>query len=50
MLLLRPCSWKTIVVNTPRTLQDILPALMAEVINALADPGGAALTAHDTNP
>lgn len=34
------CSWKTIVVNTPRTLQDILPALMAEVITALADPGG----------
>lgn len=32
------CSWKTIVVNTPRTLQEILPALMAEVINALADP------------
>jgi hypothetical protein len=32
--------WKTIVVNTPRTLQEILPALMAEVIRALADPGG----------
>jgi hypothetical protein len=32
--------WKTIVVNTPRTLQEILPALMAEVISALADPGG----------
>lgn len=31
--------WKTIVVNTPRTLQEILPALMAEVISALADPG-----------
>jgi hypothetical protein len=31
--------WKTIVVNTPRTLQEILPALMAEVIEALADPG-----------
>jgi hypothetical protein len=38
--------WKTIVVNTPRTLQEILPALMAEVISALADPGGwAALAA-----
>jgi hypothetical protein len=34
------CSWKTIVVNTPRTLQEILPALMAEVIDALADAGG----------
>lgn len=33
--------WKTIVVNTPRTLQEILPALMAEVISALADPGEA---------
>jgi hypothetical protein len=33
------CSWKTIVVNTPRTLQEILPALMAEVIDALADAG-----------
>eukprot|EP00882_Tetradesmus_deserticola_P021052 GHRQ01022771.1.p1 GENE.GHRQ01022771.1~~GHRQ01022771.1.p1 ORF type:complete len:107 (-),score=16.56 GHRQ01022771.1:367-687(-) len=32
--------WKTIVVNTPKTLQEILPALMAEVISALADPGG----------
>lgn len=32
-------SWKTLVVNTPRTLQDVLPALMAEVIRALADPG-----------
>eukprot|EP00882_Tetradesmus_deserticola_P004507 GHRQ01004753.1.p1 GENE.GHRQ01004753.1~~GHRQ01004753.1.p1 ORF type:complete len:1251 (+),score=530.16 GHRQ01004753.1:483-4235(+) len=31
--------WKTIVVNTPKTLQEILPALMAEVISALADPG-----------
>lgn len=31
--------WKTLVVNTPRTLQDILPALMAEVITALADAG-----------
>ncbi|KAF8055816.1 hypothetical protein HT031_006591 [Scenedesmus sp. PABB004] len=31
--------WKTIVVNTPRTLQEILPALMAEVIRALAAPG-----------
>lgn len=38
------CSWKTIVVNTPRTLQEILPALMAEVIDALADAGGAAGT------
>lgn len=31
-------SWKTIVVNTPRTLQEVLPSLMAEVISALADP------------
>ncbi|GBF89654.1 hypothetical protein Rsub_02372, partial [Raphidocelis subcapitata] len=30
-------NWKTLVVNTPRMLQEILPALMAEVINALAD-------------
>jgi hypothetical protein len=38
--------WKTLVVNTPKTLQEILPALMTEVIAALADesegggPGG----------
>jgi hypothetical protein len=32
--------WKTLVVNTPKTLQEILPALMAEVIAALADAGG----------
>lgn len=31
-------NWKTLVVNTPRTLQEILPALMAEIIDALADP------------
>jgi hypothetical protein len=29
--------------NTPRTLQEILPALMAEIIDALADQGGRAL-------
>ena len=32
--------WKTLVVNTPKTLQEILPALMTEVIAALADEGG----------
>lgn len=31
--------WKTLVVNTPKTLQQILPALMTEVIEALADAG-----------
>jgi len=29
-------NWKTLVANTPRTLQEILPALMVEVISALA--------------
>jgi hypothetical protein len=32
-------NWKTLVANTPRTLQEILPALMAEIIDALADSG-----------
>lgn len=29
--------WKTLVVNTPRTLGEVLPALMERVIRALAD-------------
>jgi len=31
--------WKTIVSNTPRTLAEILPALMKSIIAALASPG-----------
>ncbi len=31
--------WKTVVSNTPRTLGEILPALMEQVINALASAG-----------
>lgn len=31
--------WKTIVSNTPRTLAEILPALMKSIISALASPG-----------
>ncbi|KAL6771130.1 hypothetical protein ACKKBF_B34035 [Auxenochlorella protothecoides x Auxenochlorella symbiontica] len=30
--------WKTVVTNTPKTLGEILPALMAQVIRSLADP------------
>ncbi len=35
--------WKTIVSNTPRTLAEILPALMKSIISALASPGKPAL-------
>ena len=31
--------WKTVVSNTPRTLGEILPALMEQVIEALASAG-----------
>ena len=31
--------WKTVVSNTPRTLGEILPALMEQVIDALASAG-----------
>ncbi|KAK9804294.1 hypothetical protein WJX72_005256 [[Myrmecia] bisecta] len=31
--------WKTIVTNTPRTLGEILPTLMDQIIESLADPG-----------
>ncbi|KAL4419436.1 hypothetical protein ABPG77_006363, partial [Micractinium sp. CCAP 211/92] len=31
--------WKTVVTNTPKTLGELLPALMAIVIESLADPG-----------
>ena len=31
--------WKTVVTNTPRTLGEVLPALMAQIIQALASPG-----------
>lgn len=31
--------WKTIVSNTPRTLGEILPALMKSIIASLASPG-----------
>ncbi len=31
--------WKTIVSNTPRTLAEILPALMKSIIASLASPG-----------
>lgn len=31
--------WKTVVTNTPRTLAEILPALMANIIASLAAPG-----------
>jgi hypothetical protein len=33
--------WKTLVVNTPKTLAEVLEALMREVIAGLADPGAA---------
>ena len=33
--------WKTVVTNTPRTLAEILPALMANIIASLAVPGDA---------
>lgn len=32
--------WKTVVTNTPKTLGEVLPALMAQIIGSLADPGG----------
>jgi hypothetical protein len=40
-----PCAaalhvWKTVVTNTPKTLGELLPALMAIIIESLADPGG----------
>lgn len=31
--------WKTVVTNTPKTLGEILQALMAIIIESLADPG-----------
>lgn len=31
--------WKTIVSNTPRTLAEILPALMTSIIDSLASSG-----------
>ena len=31
--------WKTLVTNTPRTLAEILPALMDNIIESLASPG-----------
>jgi hypothetical protein len=31
--------WKTVVTNTPKTLVEVLPALMSIVIESLADPG-----------
>ncbi|KAL4444093.1 hypothetical protein ABPG75_011830 [Micractinium tetrahymenae] len=31
--------WKTVVTNTPKTLGELLPALMSIVIESLADPG-----------
>ena len=31
--------WKTVVTNTPKTLGEILPALMQQIISSLADPG-----------
>ena len=31
--------WKTVVTNTPRTLAEVLPALMANIIASLAAPG-----------
>ena len=31
--------WKTLVTNTPRTLNDMLPALMAHLIMSLASGG-----------
>jgi hypothetical protein len=33
--------WKTVVTNTPRTLAETLPALMANIIASLAAPGAA---------
>ncbi len=35
--------WKTVVVNTPRTLQEVLQALMQLVIDSLADEGRGAV-------
>lgn len=32
--------WKTVVTNTPKTLGELLPQLMAIIIESLADPGG----------
>ena len=34
--------WKTVVTNTPRTLSEVLPALMAQIIDSLASPGARA--------
>jgi len=31
--------WKTVVTNTPKTLGELLPQLMAIIIESLADPG-----------
>ena len=31
--------WKTVVTNTPRTLSETLPALMAQIIQSIASPG-----------
>lgn len=30
--------WKTVVTNTPKTLGEVLPALMQQIIASLADP------------
>lgn len=42
--------WKTIVSNTPRTLAEILPALMRSVIESLASSGALIrVTSHQTH-
>lgn len=41
--------WKTVVTNTPRTLAEVLPALMANIIASLAAPGDAGLQSMNTN-
>ena len=38
--------WKTVVSNTPRTLGEILPALMEQVIDALASAGDQSMWLH----
>ena len=42
--------WKTVVTNTPRTLSEVLPALMAQIIDSLASPGAHSCPRNDGVP
>lgn len=38
--------WKTLVTNTPRTLSEILPCLMENIIELLASEGKSSICTH----